>query len=283
MRRTPYPQSGSLFCIAALFIGWLVAVDASLADDASTTIITTTINGQRVRLPAPVWRLAPGETFEVSSPTGTPTRYTRTEAGLDVSIDGAETPLHVPAPVLDAMASMASTPPTSEPRLDAASIIGWRTVDLPLTDLELTTVDDAEWPLAAKRGQTVLLSFWATWCVPCLTELEYIQGWLANGGDPQIDIFAVNVGESSEEIEAFVRTHELDQLAILKASMDLFREQPDTFSASLPQLWLIDDDGRLRRMQSGLVATNASSWIEHVRAAAASIRADDSSLPHRDP
>ncbi len=274
MRRAPYTRQGTFIWTIALFTGWLFTVDAASAENSTAPTITTTINGQRVKLPSPVWRLAPGEEFVASSPTGSPTRYTRTEDGLDVYMDGADTPLHVPARVLDAMASLPPTNPTSDSQPDA-SMVGWRTVDQPLTDLVLSTVDDVEWPLAARQGHTVLLSFWATWCVPCLTELEFIQGWVADGGDPQIEIFAVNVGESSEEIKAYVRDHELDQIPMLKASMSVLREQSDAFTISLPQLWLIDGDSRLRRSQSGLVVTNAASWIEHVRAAAVSIHDED--------
>jgi peroxiredoxin len=42
-------------------------------------------------------------------------------------------------------------------------------------DFELTTTDGAAFRLSDQRGKVVLLNFFATWCVPCLTELPHLQ------------------------------------------------------------------------------------------------------------
>jgi peroxiredoxin len=42
-------------------------------------------------------------------------------------------------------------------------------------DFELTTTDGTAFRLGDQRGKVVLLNFFATWCVPCLTELPHLQ------------------------------------------------------------------------------------------------------------
>ena len=39
--------------------------------------------------------------------------------------------------------------------------------------LTLTTLDGATLDLAGLKGKTILLDFWATWCAPCVEELQY--------------------------------------------------------------------------------------------------------------
>ena len=256
---------------------WAVIAASAIADGPPQHRITLNLeDGTTIAIPAAVFLLAPGESITTDPAHGASTQFTRTEDHLEFLLAGESSAKTISADQLEQIAPLAmlSARPSTEATHALPGLhhpIGWQLVDQSLEQLELTTVDDAKWPLAALQGQTVLLSFWATWCVPCLTELEFIQGWLADGGDPQIEIFAVNVGESSEEIKAYVGDHGLDQIPMLKASMSVLREQSDANSISLPQLWLIDGDSRLRRSQSGFVATDADSWIEHVRAAAASI------------
>src|SRR5438477_11417730 len=43
------------------------------------------------------------------------------------------------------------------------------------------------------RGRAVLLNLWATWCVPCRTEMPALDGLQAEAGGPGFEVVAVNV------------------------------------------------------------------------------------------
>ena len=42
-------------------------------------------------------------------------------------------------------------------------------------NFEVTLIDKSKVTSAELRGQVVVLNFWATWCVPCRTELPLLD------------------------------------------------------------------------------------------------------------
>lgn len=72
-------------------------------------------------------------------------------------------------------------------------------VDLPLLD------GPARLQLVALRGRPVVLSFWATWCGPCLEELPVIERLQKQRRDDAPPIFAINVDEPGPDRERAVR------------------------------------------------------------------------------
>jgi cytochrome c biogenesis protein CcmG, thiol:disulfide interchange protein DsbE len=50
-------------------------------------------------------------------------------------------------------------------------------VGKPAPDFEITLMDGSRITLAQLRGQVIVLNFWATWCVPCRTELPTLDAY----------------------------------------------------------------------------------------------------------
>lgn len=75
----------------------------------------------------------------------------------------------------------------------------------PAPALALPALDGGGVTLADLRGRVVLVNFWAVWCPPCRKEMPSM-GRLADrlAGKP-FTILGVNVGETPEEIRAFLR------------------------------------------------------------------------------
>jgi thiol-disulfide isomerase/thioredoxin len=53
--------------------------------------------------------------------------------------------------------------------------------------------------LADWRGRTVLVNLWATWCVPCRTEMPALDTLEADLGGPQFEVVAVNIDTRDPE------------------------------------------------------------------------------------
>ncbi len=78
----------------------------------------------------------------------------------------------------------------------------------PLPAFELAALDGpAPISSASLRGRSILISFWATWCEPCVDEMpalhELHERSAANGSGPEI--VSVAVGDDREAIEEFRR------------------------------------------------------------------------------
>jgi thiol-disulfide isomerase/thioredoxin len=63
----------------------------------------------------------------------------------------------------------------------------------PLPELPFTSADGKAVTLADFRGKTVLFNLWATWCVPCRTEMPALDKLQAKLGGDDFQVVAVNI------------------------------------------------------------------------------------------
>jgi peroxiredoxin len=107
----------------------------------------------------------------------------------------------------------------------------------------LTDLSGVRVSLAALSGKVVLLNFWATWCIPCRTEMPGMERVWQRYRDRGLAIVAVSVDEGGEKrIAKFVRRLNLSYPILL----DPQSEVADHYEVSgLPASYLIDGEGRL--------------------------------------
>lgn len=75
--------------------------------------------------------------------------------------------------------------------------------DGPTPPLSLTTLKGEAVELEQYRGKLAMVQFWATYCTPCRVEMPSMNRLQARMGEDLV-ILAVNMGESSEEVQQFV-------------------------------------------------------------------------------
>ena len=108
-------------------------------------------------------------------------------------------------------------------------------------DFDLADSAGKRWSLHALRGRPVLVSFWATWCPPCVQEMPSLDALARRLGD-RATILAVSVDENWEAIRKF-----FPQGTPLTVLLDPSRAAPASYGTSqFPESFLVDPSGHVR-------------------------------------
>ncbi|HWW48742.1 MAG TPA: TlpA disulfide reductase family protein [Xanthobacteraceae bacterium] len=115
-----------------------------------------------------------------------------------------------------------------------------------IPDLAFTDADGQPKKLSDWRGRTVLLNLWATWCVPCRTEMPALDQLQAKLGSKDFEVVAVNIDtRDPEKPRAFMKDEGLKNLAFFAdAKAKVFQELKSVGRAlGMPTTVLIDGEG----------------------------------------
>ncbi|MBD3618666.1 MAG: TlpA family protein disulfide reductase [Chromatiales bacterium] len=120
--------------------------------------------------------------------------------------------------------------------------------------LALKGLDGGTRDLADRRGEVVLVNFWASWCPPCVHEMPSMQRLADRYADRPFTILAVNLAEDEADVRAFVERHELRFPVLL----DPAGESIDAWKVfAYPTSYVIDHRGEIRYALFGAI-----DWLE---------------------
>ena len=114
-------------------------------------------------------------------------------------------------------------------------------VGRPAPDFEVTLIDGSKVTLASLRGQVVVLNFWATWCVPCRTELPLLDGYYRQTRKHGLRVFAIATEDS---VPAFRMKPLVAALAITPAKR--IKGRYPLIDHAVPTNYVIDRAGVVR-------------------------------------
>ena len=116
----------------------------------------------------------------------------------------------------------------------------------PAPDFQLTLVDGSHVRLADLRGQVVVLNFWATWCVPCRTELPMLDGYYRVAQRHGLKVFAATTEDS-------VPLYQLQRVfaAMAIGAVRNMRGPYAPIGGGVPTNFVIDRAGRIRYAAAG--------------------------------
>lgn len=125
-------------------------------------------------------------------------------------------------------------------------------VGMPAPGFTVQTVDAAPRArtLTDYRGQVLVLNLWATWCVPCRTEMPSIEALYKALGPKGLKIVAVSVDDDGmqRDIRDFVKEYGLtfevlhDQAGVMQ---QIYR------TTGIPETFVIGRDGTIRKKWVG--------------------------------
>ena len=138
-------------------------------------------------------------------------------------------------------------------------------VDRPAPDFEVTALNGKKLRSSDLRDKTLVLNFWATWCMPCIPELPGFQQLQSK--HPELVVAALAIQSDSESLGKLLRKMKLDALRI--APGDDLKE--NYVPAGVPITYLIDH-GRIRVVHRGAL----SDVVAYVEADLAALKSPPS-------
>ena len=120
----------------------------------------------------------------------------------------------------------------------------------PAPPLDVPRLNGGTIHLASLRGHVVLLNFWATWCMPCKSEMPMLQRWYGSVRARGVVVLGVDQQEGRGDVAPFIRALHvqypiaLDTDGVASARFDV---------AGLPTTLVIDRQGIVRSFRPGIL------------------------------
>ncbi len=135
---------------------------------------------------------------------------------------------------------------------------GMRPVEPPsaATDFRLPTLTGETASLSDAHGRWVVLTFFATWCGPCATEMPTLQKLHEQRRDRGVDVVAVALKDDRSKLQAFARSKFLTFPIFMDGSGKV---GANYHASSIPMTYLIDPAGRIIA-----VARGARDWAASI-------------------
>ncbi len=102
-----------------------------------------------------------------------------------------------------------------------------------------------------KPGRVLLLSFWASWCTPCIEELNQVTKHMKEDAKLPVDLLTVNVdtSETTTDVKPTLKLYRFDFPVILDPKHEIFGRYQD--QKTLPFSVLIGPSGNIEATFSG--------------------------------
>ena len=134
--------------------------------------------------------------------------------------------------------------PTAAPSQNAT---GAAPVAEPAPDAELVTTDGEPLKLSELRGRVVLLNFWATWCVPCRSEIPSLNALERDLSPRGFKVLGVTTSDSADLVREYQRDVRQDYTVAIGDD-----GVANKYSVGvLPTTFIIDREGRIRHRVIG--------------------------------
>ena len=129
-------------------------------------------------------------------------------------------------------------------------------------DLNGKTVDTST---LSNDGKPFIISFWATWCKPCVRELKAIhevyEDWVDETG---VKVYAVSIDDAQKanEVRPFVNSRGWEYEVLLDPNSDFARAMG---AQNVPHVVVVGKDGNIIESHSGYTDGSEEHLIELVR------------------
>ena len=115
-------------------------------------------------------------------------------------------------------------------------------------DFSLTGFDGREVTLSERRGQVVIINFWASWCPPCREEAAYLEQTWRKYKDQGVVFIGVDYVDTKKEALAYIQEFDITYIN----GPDLETAISDAYNIKgVPETFYVSKNGELRGMHIG--------------------------------
>ncbi|MGZ8843038.1 MAG: redoxin domain-containing protein [Pyrinomonadaceae bacterium] len=114
-------------------------------------------------------------------------------------------------------------------------------------DVQFTKLDGTPFRLKEMKGRVVLLNFWATWCIPCRSEIPSLSAMQKDLEAKGLSVIGVSYDDTADLIQSFQKDIPQSYQIVL-GGREVGSQLP---AAPLPTTYIIDRQGRIRHKLIG--------------------------------
>lgn len=123
---------------------------------------------------------------------------------------------------------------------------------VPAAKFSLPSLNGKKISLSDYKGRPVIINFWASWCVPCVTEMPLIEKIYSTWKEKGLAVLAINLKEDEDVAKKFMEEKGYSFTTLLDES----GETSDKFQVfGLPSTYFIDSDGVIQYSHMGQLTT----------------------------
>jgi thiol-disulfide isomerase/thioredoxin len=128
-----------------------------------------------------------------------------------------------------------------------------RSVGTPAPDFSLSNLEGKEIKLSQLKGKVVLLNFWASWCIPCRSEMPTIELLHREYKDKGLIVLGID-DEESQKQAAFLQKFGFSFASLVESK----KQASNLYSiGGIPTTVLIDQQGKIRTYDQGTASYEA--------------------------